>query len=176
MAEGSRGKVVQIMGTVVDVEFPPEQLPALFNGLECELNGQKLVLEVEQHVGNNWVRCLTMGATDGLARGTTVVDTGKAIAVPVGHGTLGRLFNVTGQPLDSLGDVPSEEYWPIHREAPQFAEQSTSTQMLETGVKVIDLIAPFTRGGKIGAYGGAGVGKTVIIMELIRNIATVHKG
>ncbi|MBI2171578.1 MAG: F0F1 ATP synthase subunit beta [Chloroflexi bacterium] len=176
MAEGSKGKVVQVIGTVVDVEFPQEQLPALFNALECELNGEKLVLEVEQHVGNNWVRCLTMGATEGLARGAVVVDTGKAIAVPVGHGSLGRLFNITGTPLDSLGDVPAEEYWPIHRSAPDFAQQAGSTEMLETGVKVIDLIAPFTKGGKIGAYGGAGVGKTVIIMELIRNIAQVHKG
>ncbi|MBI4202198.1 MAG: F0F1 ATP synthase subunit beta, partial [Chloroflexi bacterium] len=176
MAEGTRGKVVQIMGTVVDVEFPQEQLPALFNAVECNLNGQKLVMEVEQHVGNNWVRCLTMGATEGLARGVEVVDTGKPIAVPVGHGTLGRLFNVTGDPLDTLGDVPSEDYLPIHRTAPDFAQQSGSTEMLETGVKVIDLIAPFTKGGKVGANGAAGVGKTVIIQELIRNIAQVHKG
>lgn len=176
MAEGSKGRIVQILGTVVDVEFAPEDLPALFNGLECRLNDQKLTLEVEQHVGNNWVRCLTMGPTEGLARGTEVVDTGRPIAVPVGRGSLGRLFNVTGAPLDNLGEVASEEYWPVHREPPSFEDQAGSTEMLETGVKVIDLIAPFTRGGKVGAYGGAGVGKTVIIQELIRNIAQVHKG
>ncbi len=176
MAAGTIGKIVQIMGTVVDVEFPQGQLPSLFNAVECTLSGEKLVMEVEQHVGNNWVRCLTMGATEGLARGTEVIDTGKPIAVPVGHGTLGRLFNVSGIALDTLGDVPAEEHWPIHRAAPAFAEQAGSTEMLETGVKVIDLIAPFTKGGKVGAYGGAGVGKTVIIQELIRNIAQVHKG
>jgi len=176
MAQGTKGKVVQVMGTVVDVEFPPDELPALFNGLALHLQGQRLILEVEQHVGNNWVRCLAMGATDGLARGTEVVDTGRAITVPVGRETLGRLFNVTGEPLDELGEVAAEESWPIHRKAPPFEEQETRTEMLETGIKVIDLISPFTRGGKIGAYGGAGVGKTVIIMELIRSIATVHSG
>lgn len=176
MAEGSKGKIIQILGTVVDVEFPPDGLPALFNALQCELNGEQLIMEVEQHVGNNWVRCLTMGATEGLSRGTEVVDTGQPISVPVGRGSLGRLFNVTGTPLDGLGEVASEEYWPIHREAPSFESQATSVEMLETGVKVIDLIAPFTRGGKIGAFGGAGVGKTVIIQELIRNIAQVHQG
>jgi len=176
MAEGSKGKIIQILGTVVDVEFPPDNLPALFNALHCELNGEELVMEVEQHVGNNWVRCLTMGATEGLSRGTEVVDTGSPISVPVGRGSLGRLFNVTGTPLDGLGEVASEEYWPIHRGAPSFESQATSVEMLETGVKVIDLIAPFTRGGKIGAFGGAGVGKTVIIQELIRNIAQVHQG
>ena len=176
MVQGTKGKIVQVIGTVVDVEFPQDELPGLFNGLELELNDQRLMLEVEQHVGNNWVRCLAMGATEGLTRGTEVVDTGKAIAVPVGPASLGRLFNVLGEPLDGLGEVAAEESWPIHRAAPPFEEQSTTSEMLETGVKVIDLISPFTRGGKVGAYGGAGVGKTVIIMELIRNIASVHEG
>ena len=176
MAQGTKGKIVQVMGTVVDVEFPPENLPALFNALELELLGDTLVLEVEQHVGNNRVRCLAMGPTEGLARGIEVTDTGGAISVPVGREALGRLFNVVGTPLDTLGEVAAEEHWPIHRQAPAFEDQGSSTEMLETGVKVIDLVAPFTRGGKVGAYGGAGVGKTVIILELIRSIATVHSG
>ena len=176
MAQGTKGKIVQVMGTVVDVEFPPENLPALFNALELELLGDTLVLEVEQHVGNNRVRCLAMGPTEGLARGIDVTDTGSAISVPVGKEALGRLFNVVGTPLDTLGEVAAEEHWPIHRQAPAFEDQGSSTEMLETGVKVIDLVAPFTRGGKVGAYGGAGVGKTVIILELIRSIATVHSG
>jgi F-type H+-transporting ATPase subunit beta len=176
MAQGTKGKIVQVMGTVVDVEFPPENLPALFNALELELLGDTLVLEVEQHVGNNRVRCLAMGPTEGLARGIEVTDTGGAISVPVGRAALGRLFNVVGTPLDTLGEVAAEEHWPIHRQAPAFEDQGSSTEMLETGVKVIDLVAPFTRGGKVGAYGGAGVGKTVIILELIRSIATVHSG
>ena len=175
MAE-NKGKIVQIIGTVVDVEFPPDNLPEIYNALTLEHNGEELVLEVEQHVGNNWVRCLAMGATEGLARGMEVNDTGQPIAVPVGDGSLGRLFNVTGKALDNIGEVTAEEHWPIHRPAPSFEDQSSSTEMLETGVKVIDLIAPFTKGGKIGAFGGAGTGKTVIIMELIRNIAQVHKG
>ncbi len=175
MAE-NKGKIVQIIGTVVDVEFPSDNLPEVYNALTLEHNGEELVLEVEQHVGNNWVRCLAMGATEGLARGMEVNDTGQPIAVPVGDGSLGRLFNVTGKALDNIGEVAAEEHWPIHRSAPSFEDQSSSTEMLETGVKVIDLIAPFTKGGKIGAFGGAGTGKTVIIMELIRNIAQVHKG
>ena len=176
MAEGGKGKIVQIIGTVVDVEFPPEELPELLNALELTMDGQRLVLEVEQHVGNNWVRCLALGSTDGLARGHEVVDTGRPISVPVGEASLGRLFNVVGEPLDGLGEVKAEERWSIHRQPPGFEEQETSTEVLETGLKVIDLVAPFTRGGKVGAYGGAGVGKTVIIMELIRNVAQVHKG
>ena len=176
MAQGTKGKVVQVIGTVVDVEFPPDELPALFNGVELQLEEQRLVLEVEQHIGNNWVRCLALGPTEGLARGIEVVDTGGAIAVPVGPASLGRLFNVAGEPLDNLGEVAAEERWPIHREPPAYDEQTSTTEILETGIKVLDLISPFTKGGKIGAYGGAGVGKTVIIMELIRNIATVHKG
>jgi len=176
MAQGTKGKIVQVMGTVVDVEFPPGDLPAQFNALELDLLGETLVLEVEQHVGNNRVRCLAMGPTEGLARGIDVTDTGSAISVPVGEKALGRLFNVVGTPLDTLGEVDSEERWPIHRDAPAFEDQGSKTEMLETGVKVIDLVAPFTRGGKVGAYGGAGVGKTVIILELIRSIATVHSG
>jgi len=176
MAEGAKGKIVQIIGTVVDIEFAPDELPEVDNSLEIDHEGERLVMEVQQHIGNNWVRCLALGPTEGLRRGTEAVDTGRAIAVPVGPATLGRLFNVIGEPLDNLGPVDAEETWPIHREPPPFDEQNTQTSMLETGIKVIDLITPFTRGGKIGAYGGAGVGKTVIILELIRNIATVHKG
>ncbi len=176
MPAGSKGRVVQVIGTVIDAEFPPDGLPEVNNGLELDNNGERLVLEVEQHIGNNWVRCLALGPTEGLRRGDEVTDMGQPIAVPVGRGSLGRLFNVIGDPLDNLGEVEAEERWPIHREAPAFEEQETSIQMLETGIKVVDLVAPFTRGGKIGAYGGAGVGKTVIIQELIRNIATVHSG
>jgi len=172
----AKGKVVQVIGTVVDVEFPPEQLPALYNSLEVGIPEGKIVLEVQDHLGNNWVRCLSLSPTDGLERGAEVIDTGAALRVPVGRATLGRLFDVMGTPLDNLGEVKSDDLWPIHRLPPAFDEQETSTQVLETGLKVIDLIAPFTRGGKIGAYGGAGVGKTVIIQELIRNIATMHGG
>ena len=176
MAEGSEGKIVQVIGTVVDAEFPSDQLPELFNALEVDLHSQRLVLEVEQQVGNSWVRCLALGPTEGLSRGAVVRDTGQAITVPVGEASLGRLFNVTGEPLDNLGAVDAKEHWPIHRPPPSYDEQSATTQVLETGLKAIDLISPFTRGGKVGAYGGAGVGKTVIIMELIRNIANVHEG
>ena len=176
MGAGAKGNVVQIIGTVVDVEFAPGELPEVNNGLEIDNDGERLVLEVEQHIGNNWVRCLALGPTEGLRRGEDVIDMGQAISVPVGTASLGRLFNVIGDPLDNLGEVNAEERWPIHREPPSFEEQETSAEMLETGIKVIDLISPFTRGGKIGAYGGAGVGKTVIIQELIRNIANVHKG
>jgi len=173
----AKGRVAQVIGTVVDVEFPPDQLPALFNAIEIPReNGNKLVLEVQQHLGNNWVRCLAMDITDGLSRGAEAIDTGRPIAVPVGRKTLGRLFNVLGEPLDNLGEITDTEAWAIHRPAPSFEQQETSTQVLETGLKVIDLVAPFTKGGKVGAYGGAGVGKTVIIMELIRNIATEHGG
>ncbi|MCX7912414.1 MAG: F0F1 ATP synthase subunit beta [Dehalococcoidales bacterium] len=171
-----KGKVVQVIGTVVDVEFPPEALPALYNAVEIPTEQGRIVLEVQDHLGNNWVRCLALGPTDGLARGAEAIDTGSPLKVPVGRGTLGRLFDVTGSPLDNLGEVKAADRWPIHRPPPSFEEQVTRTEMLETGLKVIDLITPFTRGGKIGAYGGAGVGKTVIIMELIRNIATVHGG
>ena len=170
------GTVTQVIGTVVDVEFPPEEMPAIYNALHAELNGERLVLEVEQHVGNNWVRCLALGGTDGLQRGTEAVDTGAPVTVPVGEPALGRLFNVLGETLDNLEEVESEHNWPIHRKPPAYDEQATTVDVLETGIKVFDLIAPFTRGGKVGAYGGAGVGKTVIIQELIRNIGAEHKG
>ena len=170
------GKVTQVIGTVVDVEFPPDEMPRIYNALEARIAEQRLVLEVEQHVGNNWVRCLALGPTEGLIRGVDAVDTGGPIAVPVGDPTLGRLFNSLGETLDNLEEVDSEESWPIHREPPTFEDQSTTVDMLETGLKVMDLITPFTRGGKVGAYGGAGVGKTVIIQELIRNIGAVHEG
>jgi len=172
----AKGKVAQVIGTVVDVEFPPEKLPALYNAIEITISNSKIVLEVQEHMGNNRVRCLSLSPTDGLGRGAEAVDTGAALTVPVGRATLGRLFNVMGEPLDNLGPVKTKEHWPIHRLPPSFEEQEVTTQVLETGLKVIDLITPFTRGGKIGAYGGAGVGKTVIIMELIHNIATVHGG
>jgi len=172
----AKGKVTQVIGTVVDIEFPPDALPAINNAIEIPTNGDKIILETQQHVGNNWVRCLAMSPTDGLARGTEAIDTGAPISVPVGRATLGRLFNILGEPLDNLGSVEASERWPIHRSAPSFQDQESSTQMLETGIKVIDLITPFTKGGKVGAFGGAGVGKTVVIMELIRNIATEHGG
>ena len=176
MAKGMKGTVAQVIGTVVDIEFPSEELPALYSAVEIPRDGEKLILEVQHHIGNNWVRCLSMAPTEGLERGMEAIDTGAPISVPVGQATLGRLFSVLGEPLDNLGEVKAEESWPIHRLAPPFEEQETSTQMLETGLKVIDLITPFTKGGKVGAYGGAGVGKTVIIQELIHNIATVHGG
>ena len=171
-----KGKVTQIIGSVVDFEFPPDKMPALFNAIEVQGDGDKLVLEVQGHIGNNWIRCLSLQPTDGLARGVEAIDTGAPLMVPVGEPCLGRLFDVMGQPLDNLGEVKGEDNWEIHRNPPSFDDQETTTETLETGIKVIDLITPFVKGGKIGAYGGAGVGKTVIIMELIRNIATEHGG
>ena len=172
----AKGKVIQVIGTVVDVEFPPDELPPLFNALEIESDSGRMVLEVQEHIGNNWVRCLSLSPTEGLGRDAEAIDTGAPISVPVGRPTLGRLFNVLGEPLDNLGEVKTEEKWSIHRPAPTLEEQETTTEMLETGLKVVDLITPFIKGGKVGAYGGAGVGKTVIIMELIRSIATEHGG
>ncbi len=172
----AKGKVVQVIGTVVDIEFPPDELPILHSAIEILRDGGKMVLEAQEHIGNNWVRCLALSPTEGLERGAEAIDTGAVVSVPVGKPTLGRLFNVLGEPLDNLGEVKTEERWSIHRSPPTLAEQKTTTEMLETGLKVIDLITPFTKGGKVGAYGGAGVGKTVIIMELIRNIATEHGG
>jgi len=172
----NKGTISQIIGVVVDVHFP-ENLPAIFNALEVKMpNGNTLTLEVQQHLGSNTVRTVAMSTTDGLQRETEVVDTGKAISVPVGPGTLGRMFNVTGEVIDGLGDVKSEKKYSIHRAAPTFKEQSTKSEILETGIKVIDLICPFLKGGKIGLFGGAGVGKTVVIQELIRNIAQEHGG
>ena len=176
MAKGTKGKVVQVIGTVVDIEFPADELPAINNGIEIPLDGGKITLETQHHIGNNWVRAVALTPTDGLARGVVAIDMGTPITVPVGRATLGRLFNVFGEPLDELGEVKAEQRYPIHRAPPPLTEQETTPQMLETGLKVMDLITPFTRGGKVGAYGGAGVGKTVIIMELIRNIATEHGG
>jgi len=170
------GKIVQVIGTVVDVEFPPDGMPLVYNALETTIGDEKLVLEVEQHIGNNWVRCLALGPTEGLIRGTDAVDTGDAIAVPVGDVTLGRLFNTLGETLDGLEEIEGSEKWPIHRPAPSFEDQATEVEVLETGIKVLDLMTPFTKGGKIGAFGGAGVGKTVVIQELINNIATEHQG
>jgi F-type H+-transporting ATPase subunit beta len=176
MAEGSKGHVVQVMGPVIDVEFPKGNLPDIYDAVEIPRDGGRLVAEVQQHLGNSWVRCVAMDATDGLRRGMEAIDTGRPISVPVGPATLGRIFNVLGEPIDNAGPVEAEEYYPIHRPAPSFEEQVTKPEFLETGLKVIDLIAPFTRGGKTGVFGGAGVGKTVIIQELIRTFATVHKG
>jgi F-type H+-transporting ATPase subunit beta len=180
----SDGKIVQVIGPVVDVEFEPERLPAIYNALEVpgiEMKdiftySQKLTLEVAQHLGEGRVRTIAMASTDGLTRGMTVKDTGGPISIPVGRETLGRILNVVGEPVDKQGPVKTEKTYPIHRPAPSFEEQSTTVQMLETGVKVIDLLEPYTRGGKTGLFGGAGVGKTVIIMELIHNIATHHGG
>jgi F-type H+-transporting ATPase subunit beta len=193
------GKVVQVLGNVVDVEFSADTLPHINDALQVhvgsagnsaatstsaegiELGGtamqsRDLVLEVQGELGNNQVRCLAMGSTDGLVRGATVINSGAAIQVPVGEGTLGRIFNVLGQAIDSDLPVHAAAYWPIHRPAPDFAEQDPTPKIFETGIKVIDLMAPYTRGGKVGLFGGAGVGKTVLIQELIRNIASVHKG
>ncbi len=171
------GKVVQVLGGVVDCEFPEDQLPDLFQAIEVPRNGQKpLILEVQRHMGHNWVRCVAMDSTDGLQRGVDAFGSGAPIRVPVGPATLGRIFNVLGEPVDNAGPVETDTRYPIHRPAPTFEEQSTSVQVFETGLKVIDLVAPFTKGGKTGVFGGAGVGKTVIITELISSIARVHKG
>ncbi len=176
MAKGS-GKVVQILGGVVDVAFPADNLPEIFEAVEVPIEGEApLILEVQKHLGHEWVRCVAMGSTDGLQRGAEVFRTGAPITVPVGEAALGRIFNVLGRPVDGLGDVEAKEMYPIHRPAPSFDEQSTSVEVFQTGIKVIDLIAPFTKGGKTGIFGGAGVGKTVIIMELIRSVATEYKG
>jgi F-type H+-transporting ATPase subunit beta len=178
------GKVIQITGPVIYVEFPPGELPDIYNALEIKrpkTPGQKaedatLVVEVQQHLGNNWVRAVAMSTTDGLARGIDVVDTGAPITVPVGEATLGRVFDVLGHPIDGKGAVKAEKSLPIHRDPPPFDQMETEAQVFETGIKVIDLIAPFRRGGKVGVFGGAGTGKTVIIQELIRNIAAEHGG
>ena len=170
------GVVAQVMGPVVDVRFGEEHLPAIYNALTLPLNGKTLTVEVAQHIGDNTVRCIAMGSTDGLCRGVEVTDTGKGISVPVGRETLGRIFNVLGDVVDDGEEVNTKERWDIHRPAPTYEELSTSTEILETGIKVIDLICPYAKGGKIGMFGGAGVGKTVMIMELINNIAKQHGG
>ena len=169
------GKIAQVIGAVVDVTFT-DHLPAILNALETDNNGNRLVLEVAQHLGENTVRTIAMDTTEGLTRGHEVRDTGKAISVPVGEGTLGRIINVIGEPVDEAGPVKSDGTREIHQDAPAFVEQSTEAQMLVTGIKVVDLLAPYARGGKIGLFGGAGVGKTVLIQELINNIAKAHGG
>jgi F-type H+-transporting ATPase subunit beta len=172
---GKNGRITQVIGAVVDVQFD-EHLPAILNALEAENQGQRLVLEVAQHLGESQVRCIAMDSTEGLVRGSAVVDTGQPIAVPVGDGTLGRIMNVIGEPVDEAGPIDSDTDRAIHQPAPTYAEQSTEAQILETGIKVVDLLAPYARGGKIGLFGGAGVGKTVLIMELINNVAKAHGG
>ena len=178
---GKIGRVVQVIGPVVDVEFDDDHLPAIYNALRITNpgagdGGSDLICEVEQHLGENRVRTVSMGATDGLVRGARAEDTGGPIKVPVGKATLGRVLNVIGEPVDRLGDVNAEVYWPIHREPPSFEEQNTDVEMFETGIKVIDLLEPYLKGGKTGLFGGAGVGKTVLIMELINNVALKHGG
>jgi F-type H+-transporting ATPase subunit beta len=182
MAKGTTGQVVQVTGAVVDVEFPPGELPEIYHAVEVPRDGdgaagaKSLILEVQQHLGDEWVRCVAMDSTDGVRRGMQAIDTGGQITVPVGPKSLGRIFNVLGRPIDEAGPVEAEEYYPIHRPAPPFDEQVTEAEVFETGLKVIDLIAPFTKGGKTGVFGGAGVGKTVIIMELIYTLASEHGG
>ncbi|HEY69268.1 MAG TPA: F0F1 ATP synthase subunit beta [Anaerolineae bacterium] len=177
MAIGSSGRVVEVQGAVVDCEFPPGELPEIYDAIEIPRDDQEpLVLEVQRHLGERHVRTVAMDSTDGIKRGTVANNTGDSIRVPVGEPTLGRVFNVLGRPIDRMGDVASSDMYPIHRSAPTFEDQSTRVEVFETGIKVIDLIAPFTKGGKTGIFGGAGVGKTIIIQELIRSIATVHKG
>ncbi|MCK5502291.1 MAG: F0F1 ATP synthase subunit beta, partial [Tritonibacter mobilis] len=171
----AKGKVTQIIGAVVDVQFDGE-LPAILNSLTTDNNGKKLVLEVAQHLGENSVRTIAMDATEGLVRGQEVTDTGAPITIPVGNATLGRILNVVGEPVDEGEPIVAKETRAIHQPAPEFNEQSTESEVLETGIKVIDLLAPYAKGGKIGLFGGAGVGKTVLIMELINNIAKVHSG
>ena len=176
------GKVVQVIGPVLDVEFEPDQMPEILNAVEVKDPGEEtgvpidLVAEVAQHLGEHQVRCVAMSPTDGVVRGMEAVDTGQPIAAPVGKATLGRILSVTGSPVDGLGPVEADEHWPIHRSAPPFDEQSTETEMFETGIKVVDLLEPYTRGGKTGLFGGAGVGKTVLIQELINNVALQHGG
>lgn len=176
MPEKHIGKVVQVMGPVLDIRFADGELPELLNAIELQNNGKPLIVEVAQHIGDNVVRCIAMAATDGLVRGAEAVDTGGPIKVPVGDACLGRVFNLLGEPVDEQPAPTGVEHWPIHRPAPAFDEQESSTELLETGIKVVDLICPYAKGGKIGLFGGAGVGKTVLIQELIYNIATAHNG
>ena len=176
MPEKHIGKVVQVMGPVLDIRFADGELPELLNAIELQNNGKPLIVEVAQHIGDNVVRCIAMAATDGLVRGAEAVDTGGPIKVPVGDACLGRVFNLLGEPVDEQPALTGVEHWPIHRPAPAFDEQESSTELLETGIKVVDLICPYAKGGKIGLFGGAGVGKTVLIQELIYNIATAHNG
>ena len=176
MPQKNVGKVVQIIGAVVDIQFTKDNLPNLLNAIEIELNGKTLVCEVAQHIGDDVVRCIAMASTDGLVRDVDAVDTGEPIKVPVGKETLGRIFNLLGEPVDNKPESKTEEKWAIHRDPPTYEEQTASNEVLETGIKVIDLIGPYLKGGKIGLFGGAGVGKTVLIQELINNIANEHNG
>ena len=176
MSNQNTGTIVQVIGAVLDIRFAPDHLPNLLNAIEIDNKGKKLVVEVAQHIGDDVVRCIAMGSTDGLVRGMEAVDTGASIKVPVGEQTLGRIFNLLGEAVDNKPQPETEEKWEIHRPAPSFEEQQASNEVLETGIKVVDLIAPYLKGGKIGLFGGAGVGKTVLIMELINNIAKQHGG
>ncbi|MBR6338419.1 MAG: F0F1 ATP synthase subunit beta [Ruminococcus sp.] len=176
MSEKNVGKVVQIVGAVVDIKFEKNCLPQLLNAIEIDNGGTKLVVEVAQHIGDDVVRCIAMGSTDGLVRGAEAIDTGSSITVPVGRTTLGRIFNLLGEPVDNKPAPEAEERWAIHRQPPSYEEQKAASEVLETGIKVIDLIAPYLKGGKIGLFGGAGVGKTVLIQELINNVANQHGG
>ena len=170
------GIVRRVIGPVVDVQFPSGKLPDIYNAIEVQLEDRKVVMEAVQHIGENSVRCISLFSTDGMSRGCAAVDTGAPVKMPVGEATLGRMFNVVGEPIDEKGPVNAQEYMPIHREAPAFTDIAPSTEILETGIKVVDLLAPYSKGGKIGLFGGAGVGKTVLIMELIRNVAYEHGG
>ena len=175
LAKGPEGKVAQVIGAVVDVQFT-DHLPQILNALETDNNGMRLVLEVAQHLGEHTVRCIAMDSTEGLVRGQTVIDTGAPIQVPVGPQMLGRIINVIGDPIDERGPVNTDKFAAIHAEAPEFQEMSVEQEILVTGIKVVDLLAPYAKGGKIGLFGGAGVGKTVLIMELINNVAKAHGG
>lgn len=176
MATYNIGKVIKVMGPVLDIKFEEGQLPDLMNAIEIDNHGERLVVEAAQHIGDDVVRCIAMSSTDGLTRGTDAKDTGSPIKMPVGEQCLGRVLNLLGEPVDKKPAVEADDYWPIHRKAPSFEEQQTSSEILETGIKVVDLICPYLKGGKIGLFGGAGVGKTVLIQELIHNIATEHGG
>ena len=176
MSEKHIGEVVQVIGPVLDIRFAHDELPPLLNAIEIDNDGAKLVAEVAQQVGDDVVRCIAMNSTDGLVRGAKALDTGGPISVPVGEECLGRVFNLLGDPVDNLPAPEAKERWSIHRQAPSYEEQMPATEILETGIKVVDLICPYAKGGKIGLFGGAGVGKTVLIMELIHNVATAHGG
>ena len=176
MATNNIGKITQIIGAVLDIKYTNGNLPEIYEAIKIQNGNTELVVEVAQHLGDDTVRCIAMGPTDGLVRGMDAVATGAPISVPVGENTLGRMFNVLGNPIDEKPAPTGVQYLPIHRKAPAFEEQSTQTEMLETGIKVVDLLCPYQKGGKIGLFGGAGVGKTVLIQELITNIATEHNG
>ena len=176
MSDKHIGEVVQVTGPVLDIRFAHDELPQLLNAIEIDNNGVKLTAEVAQQIGDNTVRCIAMNSTDGLVRGMKAVDTGGPITVPVGDECLGRVFNLLGDPVDNLPAVEAKQRWAIHRPAPAYEDQMPATEILETGIKVVDLICPYAKGGKIGLFGGAGVGKTVLIMELIHNVATAHGG